>query len=215
VCVASRQKEKATTTGHACLCTRSNLNREQDHSRLGHRRLIYESSGQHKQRKATNVTLLGSFVLFVFMVMSVRPGHLKKRIRAASDVYSISFNWASWILKECIEVQERKGKLLSWVHVLHKTWKKEVYRRRRATTAKKCTKMRDARIKLLFCQSKPINFLPSSLLKLPNLSNVKDGKQANKIPLSPKKYCYSLLKGMWVDCLCHRSPVEIQIYITN
>ena len=39
-------------------------------------------------------------------------------------------------------------------------------------TAKICTKKRDARAKLLFCQSKPIAFLPfsltSSLLKLPN-----------------------------------------------
>ena len=40
-------------------------------------------------------------------------------------------------------------------------------------TAKKCTKTRDARAKLLFCQSKPIAFLPcaltspSLLLKLP------------------------------------------------
>ena len=54
--------------------------------------------------------------------------------------------------------------------------KKGVSRCRRATTAKKCTKMRDARAKLLFCQSKPINFLPSLLLKFSNLSNVKDGK---------------------------------------
>ena len=41
--------------------------------------------------------------------------------------------------------------------------------------AKKCTKKRDARAKLLFCQSKPIAFLPfsltspSSLLELPNV----------------------------------------------
>ena len=41
-------------------------------------------------------------------------------------------------------------------------------------TAKKCTKKRDARAKSLFCQSKPIAFLPflltspSSLLKNPN-----------------------------------------------
>ena len=41
-------------------------------------------------------------------------------------------------------------------------------------TAKKCTKKRDARAKLLFCQSKLIAFSPfsltspSSLLKLPN-----------------------------------------------
>ena len=46
-------------------------------------------------------------------------------------------------------------------------------RRSRAETAKKCTKKRDARAKLLFYQSKPIAFLPfsltspSSLLKLP------------------------------------------------
>ena len=44
-----------------------------------------------------------------------------------------------------------------------------------STTAKKCTKKRDARAKLLFCQSKPIGFIPfslpspSSLLKLPNV----------------------------------------------
>ena len=44
--------------------------------------------------------------------------------------------------------------------------------------AKKCTEKRDARAKLLFCQSKPSDFLtfsltsPSSLLKLPNLSFV-------------------------------------------
>ena len=40
-------------------------------------------------------------------------------------------------------------------------------------TAKKCTKTRDGRAKLLFCQSKPIAFSPfslmspSSLLKVP------------------------------------------------
>ena len=53
-------------------------------------------------------------------------------------------------------------------------------------TAKKCTKKRDARVKLLFRQSKPIAFLtfslPSSLLKLPNvsigtLSNDDDGSE--------------------------------------
>ena len=44
-----------------------------------------------------------------------------------------------------------------------------------AVTAKKCTKKRDARAKLFFCQYKPIAFLPflltspSSLLKLPNV----------------------------------------------
>ena len=44
-------------------------------------------------------------------------------------------------------------------------------------TAEKCTKKRDARAKLLFCQSKPIAFVlfslpsPSSLVKLPNVSD--------------------------------------------
>ena len=40
---------------------------------------------------------------------------------------------------------------------------KEVSRRSRATTAKKCTKKRNARVKLLFCFSNPIAFLPFSL----------------------------------------------------
>ena len=34
----------------------------------------------------------------------------------------------------------------------------------RAVTAKKCTKKHDARAELLFCQSKPITFLPFSLM---------------------------------------------------
>ena len=46
----------------------------------------------------------------------------------------------------------------------------------RAATAKKCTKKRDARVELLFCQSNPNAFflysLPSSsMCKLPNISS--------------------------------------------
>ena len=37
-------------------------------------------------------------------------------------------------------------------------------------------RLRNVQKCVIFCQSKPINFLPSSLLKFPNLSNVKDGK---------------------------------------
>ena len=44
-------------------------------------------------------------------------------------------------------------------------------------TAKKCTKKRNARAKLLFCQSKPIAFLPFSL-PLPS-SSVKLPKEAS------------------------------------
>ena len=50
--------------------------------------------------------------------------------------------------------------------------------RSRAVTARKCTKKRDARAKMLFCQSKPTAFLPflltspSSLLKLPKIKMI-------------------------------------------
>ena len=69
--------------------------------------------------------------------------------------------------------RKRKRKLLPCVPILNKTGNEALSRCSRATTAKKCTKKRDARTKLLFCQSKPIAFFPlsllspSSLLKLP------------------------------------------------
>ena len=79
---------------------------------------------------------------------------LKKWIRAASNfialIPSISFNspkvgkvfW-SWILEDCIKVQEKKKKVLPCVPVLDKTWN---YRLR--NVQKKC----DAHAKLLFCK---------------------------------------------------------------
>ena len=112
--------------------------------------------------------------------------HCLKLYRA----YSISFNssklmltnfFASWILKDCIKVQEKKKKVVVLCSaILDKTWKKALSRRSRATTAKKCTKKSDARAELLLCQSKPIAFLPfllpslSSLLKLPDM-NLREG----------------------------------------
>ena len=81
----------------------------------------------------------------------------------------------SWILKECIKVQEKKRKLLSWVPVLDKTWIQAFSRCNRATTAKKCTKKAWCRCKVVVLLIKPTAFLPfslpsaSSLLKLPNL----------------------------------------------
>ena len=94
--------------------------------------------------------------------------------------YSISFNssnvgkflW-SWILKDCIKVQGNKK---NCCFVFPASTKREIRHFHVvvvATTAKKCTKKRDARAKLFLCQSKPIAFLPSSLtspsslLKLP------------------------------------------------
>jgi len=65
--------------------------------------------------------------------------------------------------------------LQTCVPVLKKAWNEALSRCSRATTAKKCTKKRDACGKLLLCQSKPIGFspfpllLPSLLLKLPNI----------------------------------------------
>ena len=59
--------------------------------------------------------------------------------------------------------RKRKRKWFSCVPVLDKTCIYALSRCSRATTAKKCTKKRDARAKLLFCLSKPIVFLPFSL----------------------------------------------------
>ena len=94
--------------------------------------------------------------------------------------YSVSFTssnvgkcfW-SWILKDCIKVQEKKRKLLSCVPVVDKTWIQALSRCSRATTAKKCTKKAWCRCKVVVLLIKPIAFLPfslpsaSSLLKLP------------------------------------------------
>ena len=66
-----------------------------------------------------------------------------------------------WISKgQYLSLQRRKIKFLCCVHPHHKAgaWNQEVSCRSRATTAKKCIKMRDARAKLLFCHSKPIAF---------------------------------------------------------
>ena len=77
-------------------------------------------------------------------------------------------------LKAVSNFRKRKRKSLFCVHVLDKAWKKAFSRCTRAATAKKWTEKSDARAKLLFCQSKPIVFLPfsvtspSSLLKLRN-----------------------------------------------
>ena len=95
--------------------------------------------------------------------------------------YSISFTssnvgkcfW-SWILKDCIKVQEKKRKLWSCVPVLDKTWIQALSRCSRATTAKKCTKKAWCTCKVVVLLIKPVAFLPfslpstSSLLKLPN-----------------------------------------------
>ena len=94
--------------------------------------------------------------------------------------YSISFTssnvgkcfW-SWILKDCIKVEEKRRKLLSCVPVLDKTWIQALCSR--ATTVKKCTKKARCKCKVVVLLIKPIAFFPfslpsaSSLLKLSNI----------------------------------------------
>ena len=69
-------------------------------------------------------------------------------------------------IKEFIKVQEWKRKQDRCL-VFTSSIKREIRHfhvvARRAVTAKKCSKKRAARAKLLFCQSKPITILPFSL----------------------------------------------------
>ena len=80
----------------------------------------------------------------------LRKRHFKSRKSRCFKLYrafSISFNllnvgnfpW-SWILKDCIKVQEKKKKVFVLCHILHKTWNLAFSRCVRAVTAKKCTK---------------------------------------------------------------------------
>ena len=84
----------------------------------------------------------------------------------------------SWILKDCINVQEKKRKLLSCVPVLDKTWIQALSRCSRATTAQKCTKKAWCTCIVVVLLIKPIAFWPfslpsaSSLLKLPSYNEL-------------------------------------------
>ena len=72
-------------------------------------------------------------------------------------------NFWSWILNDSVEVQEKIKKVVVFSSLPPQTYNYAFSRRSRAVTAKNCTKKRDARTDLLFCQSKPISFLPFSL----------------------------------------------------
>ena len=76
--------------------------------------------------------------------------------------------------------------------------KKGDKRRECKVQAKKCTKKRDARAKLLFCKDKPIAFLPfslpspSSLLKFPVTSKRllrTLSRSLHELQNNPTKYC--------------------------
>ena len=131
--------------------------------------------------------------------------------------YSISFTssnvgkcfW-SWILKDCIKVQEKKRKFLSFVPVLDKTWIQALSRCSRAMTAKKCTKKACCTCKVVVFLIKPIAFLPfslpsaSSLLKLPNYTVHSHKSTAYNVPVwssnsfrKKKKYS-KLVRPEWI-----------------
>ena len=108
---------------------------------------------------------------------------LKKSSRAASKlshlIHLVQFVkcWQFFVelnSKDCFQskFRKRKRKPLSCVHVLHKTWIETYLRHSCAVTAKKCTNNLDARAELLFCQSKPIAFLPFSLTSYLSLSKL-------------------------------------------
>ena len=67
-----------------------------------------------------------------------------------------------WNFKDCIEVHENKKKVVVLWARFPNYVKLGIFSRR--VTAKKFTKKCDARAKLLFCQSKPLAFLPFSLI---------------------------------------------------
>ena len=71
-------------------------------------------------------------------------------ISFSSSNLGIFFFW-SWILKYCSKVQEKKKKVLVFVHVLHKTRNWLFSRRSRAVMAEKCFKKRGARCDASCC----------------------------------------------------------------
>ena len=89
---------------------------------------------------------------------------VKSRCFKLYRAYSISFIssnvgniFLSWILKDCIKIQEKKQKVVvlfsrPQFHAVVVHWRQ-----------RNVPKKRDARAKLLFFQSKPIAFLPFSL----------------------------------------------------
>ena len=90
--------------------------------------------------------------------------------------YSISFNswWQIFLELNCKRLYQSSGiEKERRCPVFTSSTKREIRHFHvscsRAPTAMKCTKKRVARAKLLFCQSKPIAFLPISLPSLPLL----------------------------------------------
>ena len=101
---------------------------------------------------------------------------MKSRCVKLYRAYSLSFNSSNvgknlFLELNCKRLYQSSGKEKESRRLASsaKHKKKAFSRRSRAVTGTKYTKMRNARAELLFCQSKPITFLPFSLTSLSSL----------------------------------------------
>ena len=97
-----------------------------------------------------------------------------------------------------MKIQEKKQKVVALFSRPSKNVK--LVRRSRALAAKKCTKKRDARAKLLFCQFKLIASLPFSLTSTSLLRKLPNGQFFFPVPSnSPRSLCDSLLGPVFLS----------------
>ena len=122
-------------------------------------------------------------------------------------IFFLEFN-----LKDCIEVQQKKKKSLSCVHVRQKTWEQAVSRRSCAVRAKKCTKKR---AELLFCSLNLLFFWRTrcrrrrgfvrsliSLIKVQNLNSLST--------TGHPCYIYSKHEQLCIQLWAHRKENKIK-----
>ena len=129
-------------------------------------------------------------------------------------------------LRKISKFEKSKRDSSSYAHVIEKNVKLGNFRRSRAATGKKCTRKRDVRAKLLFCQCKPIAFLPfsltspSSLLKLLIISN-ETGTRSSKWRISRWTIgswacsAHQLLWSCSVHKTCHDSITNFSSWATS
>ena len=110
----------------------------------------------------TTKTSLEEWTLIFSVSVVIIPTHLLCQMQANSSGAEFLSTISTFI--------KRKKILWLLVYVLHKTWDLAFSRGSRAVTAKKYTRKRDARAKLLFCHVKLLLFLLSRrhfIFKLP------------------------------------------------
>ena len=136
---------------------------------------------------------------------------LKNGIRAASNLIAlipfclirqVLVNFIAVELKKIVsKFRKRKIKLCSRTRQNVKLGRLSSCSR--ATTVKKCPKKQDARAKLLFCQSKPIGFLPF-LLPSPPLPNIYEWGLGSRSPSPLGQPLRHDVWCVWTTCF---SPV--------